>query len=337
MLTVILTILLFMILVIPHEFGHFITAKLCGVQVNEFSVGMGPSLFHKQKGETQYSVRLIPLGGYCAMEGENEETDNPRAFTNKKGWQKLIILFAGAAMNIIVANLVMIIAFTVAGNVVNKLAEVTPGGPADQAGIRAGDVIVAVQDVEVDTWGETVTEIAKGTVGEPMDITVRRGGERVTCTVVPEYSEDGRLIVGITASVSHNPFTCGASGIQATWDMFKYEIEGFKMLFSGKLGREDVAGPVGMVQLVKETTTTSDGGFSFLFLIALISLNLAIINLLPLPSLDGGRILFVIIRKITGNMISVELEAKVHLIGIILLLMLFVYITWGDIMRLLGR
>ena len=189
MLTAILTIILFCIMIIPHELGHFVVAKLVGVQVNEFSMGMGPLLFQKQKGETLYSVRLLPIGGYCAMEGENEESGNPRAFNNKKVWQKIAVLLAGAVMNIITALLVMIIAVTVSGIPTNTLDSVVKNSPAEAAGLRAGDRVVAVNEVKTSGWMEVVQEIDRDKSGKEIRITVDRDGKKQDCTVQPEYSK----------------------------------------------------------------------------------------------------------------------------------------------------
>lgn len=332
MLTAILTVLLFCILIIPHELGHFVAAKLCGVQVNEFSIGMGPLLWQKEGGETRYSIRLIPIGGFCAMEGENEESDNPRAFNNKKAWQKLVILFSGAAMNIMIALLIMIITIAVTGFATNTIDTVSEGGPAAEAGIMPGDRITYIEGNKTDSWNAVVTEISKGEAGREIEIGIVRDGKDRTFTVKPELSDDNRVVVGIQAEISHWFPSAVKYGAVATWNLNKLMIESFKRLFTGRLGADEISGPVGMVNLVNETTNY--GFASFLYLVALISLNLAIINLLPFPALDGGRIIFVIIRKITGNMISDDMEGKVHLVGMALLFTFFIVITWNDIVKL---
>lgn len=334
MLTAILTVVLFCIMIIPHEFGHFITAKLCGVQVNEFSMGMGPALYQKQRGETLYSVRAVPIGGYCAMEGENEESGNPRAFNNKNGAQKILILAAGAIMNILVAILIMIILVTMIGVATTTLDKVTKNSPAASAGLKAGDRITAVNGKDTDDWSEVVSGISVVKKGESMTVTVLRNGSDQTFKVTPEYSsKEKRMTVGIQCRVSHNIFPCAKQGVIATWNLNKMMLKSFKMLFTGKLTRNDVSGPVGMVSLVNQSAHY--GAVSFLYLAALICLNLAVINLLPFPALDGGRILFVIIRKVTGSMITDEIEGRVHLIGMSLLMAFFVLITWNDIARLI--
>lgn len=332
MLTAILTVVLFCVMIIPHEFGHFITAKACGVQVNEFSMGMGPLLWQRQKGETLYSLRLIPIGGYCAMEGENEESDNPRAFNNKKAWQKLAVLLAGALMNILIALLVMIITVTSLGMATNTIGEVTDSGPAAAAGIRAGDRILSVNGHNISDWSELAAEISSVQAGDSVNVIVMREGTELPFDVVTAEAEDGRPVIGIQTKLSHNPFKGVKYGAIATWDMNRVLIDSFKQLITGKVGADEISGPVGIVSLVGQTTQY--GWTSFLYLVALISLNLAIINLLPFPALDGGRILFVLIRKVTGNMITDDIEGRVHALGMVLLLALFVFVTWNDISKL---
>ncbi len=335
MLTAILTIVLFCIMIIPHEFGHFAVAKLCGVQVNEFSMGMGPLLFQKQKGETLYSVRLFPIGGYCAMEGEDEESENPRAFGNKNALQKIAVLLAGAAMNVLTAILIMIIAMTAMGIPTNTLDSVVKNSPAYEAGIQSGDTVVAVNQQKTDSWSDVVEAIDKSKKGESITMTVERNGKNKSCTVTPTYSKkDKRMMVGIACKQKHSLISGIKYGVIATGNLNKLMMQSLKMLFTGKLSKDDVSGPVGMVSIVNRTATM--GVVPYLYLAAIICLNLAYINLLPLPALDGGRILFVIIRKITGNRITDNMEGYVHLAGMVLLIVFTIFITWNDIMKLLG-
>lgn len=335
MLTAILTIVLFCIMIIPHELGHFVVAKLCGVQVNEFSMGMGPLLFQRQKGETLYSVRLFPVGGYCAMEGEDEESENPRAFGNKCAWQKIAVLLAGAAMNVLTAILIMIIAMTVMGIPTNTLDSVVKNSPAYEAGIQAGDTVVAVNGQKTDSWSAVVKAIDQNKKGDRLSMTVERNGNKKEYTVTPTYSKkDKRMMVGIACKQKHSLISGVKYGVITTGNLNKLMVQSLKMLFTGKLSKNDVSGPVGMVSIVNQTAT--QGVVPYLYLAAIICLNLAYINLLPLPALDGGRILFVIIRKITGNRITDNMEGYVHLAGMVLLIAFTIFITWNDIMKLIG-
>ena len=328
--TAIYAIILFVLLIFPHELGHFLVAKAVGVKVNEFAFGMGPALFQKEKGETLYSIRLIPIGGYCAMEGENEESDNPRSFNNKPGWAKISVLVAGAAMNLLIAVLALTIVSAVAGSATTTIDMVEEGGPAYVAGIDAGDKILSVNDSDIKNWNQVGDAIAASP--EKVTFTVERDGESVTMDVMPKQTEDGRYIVGITAKVSHNPGKALINGVKSTWNMTVVMLQSLYMLISGDVPASDIAGPVGIVSMVGDTT--SYGWYYFVSLVALMSINLAMINLLPFPALDGGRILFVIIRKITGKMISDDLEGKIHMIGMMLLFALMIFATWNDIVRL---
>lgn len=336
MITFLLTVLLFLILIFPHELGHFIAAKLSGVQVNEFAVGMGPALIKRKRGETLYSLRLVPIGGYCAMEGENEESDNPHAFNNKKAWQKLLILSSGAVMNIFIALIIMIGINITAGVPTNTLGDVVKHSPADVSGVKMGDTITAVGDTTVRYWEDTYKAISSVPPGKSVNITVKRGDVIKTCSVRPEKDKDSdRTVIGVIAGKTHNPLMAVRYGAISTWNLNKALIDGIRTLIKGGVKKNDISGPVGIVSLVSRTK--SGGAIPFLYLAALISLNLAIINLLPFPALDGGRIIFVIIRKITGGAITDKTEGYVHLAGMIILILLFVIITRNDILKLIGK
>lgn len=328
--TAIYAIILFVLLIFPHELGHFVVAKAVGVKVNEFAFGMGPALFQREKGETLYSIRLIPIGGYCAMEGENEESDNPRSFNNKPGWAKISVLVAGAGMNVLIAVLAMTIVAGVVGNPTTTIDQVEKDSPAYEAGILANDKIIAIDDTIIEDWNDVGTAIE--TSPKTVDITVIRNGQEETLSVTPIQAEDGRYIIGVTATVSHNPATALINGLKSTWNMTMMMFISLEMLITGDVPASDIAGPVGIVSMVGDTT--SYGWYYFVSLVALMSINLAIINLLPLPALDGGRILFVFIRKITGKMISDDLEGRIHMIGMLLLFALMIFATWNDIVRL---
>ena len=328
--TAVYAIVLFVLLIFPHELGHFVVAKAVGVKVNEFAFGMGPALFQRERGETLYSIRLIPIGGYCAMEGENEESDNPRSFNNKPGWAKISVLVAGAAMNVLIAILALTIVAGVAGSATTTIDAVEKGSPAYAAGMEAGDRIVRIDDTEIENWSQVGDAIASSP--NQADITVLRDGSEVTMEVIPKQAEDGRYVIGITAKVTHNPGKALINGVKSTWEMTIMMFQSLHMLISGDVPASDIAGPVGIVSMVGDTT--SYGWYYFVSLVALMSINLAMINLLPFPALDGGRIVFVFIRKITGKMISDDLEGRIHMIGMLLLFALMIFATWNDIVRL---
>ena len=324
-----------LVLVIPHEWGHMTVARWCGVKIKEFSVGMGPLIFKKQKGDTQYSLRLLPLGGYCAMEGEEETVDSPDSYSSKSNLQKIAILLAGVTMNVIIAVLAVTISLCLTGVVTNSIESVVPGSPAEAAGLQAGDTIVAINGEKTGTWDKVVEGISSYKEGETLEITYRRGKETGNASVTPEYSDDtGGYIIGITAGTTKNFWTCVRLGPVTTWELNKSLIEGFKMIFTGRVGRNDIAGPVGLVKIVD---TAADYGIApYLMLLAIVSLNLAIFNLIPIPGLDGGKIFFILLKIISGGRINDDMEYKATVIGMVVLLTLFVLITLNDVMNLFG-
>ena len=328
--TVIYAVILFVMLIFPHELGHFTVAKAVGVRVNEFAFGMGPAIFQRQKGETLYSIRLIPIGGYCAMEGENEESESSRAFNNKPVWAKISVLLAGSAMNVLIAILAMTLVMGYIGTATTTIDEVQTGTPAYEAGLLSEDKVLSVNGTPIEKWNDIAAAIGSGE--DRLSITVERNGEEETFEMTPEKTEDGRYIIGVTSKVSHNALTAVSNGAKGTWSMTKGMFSALAQLVSGEVSTDELSGPVGIVSLVSETKNY--GLIYFGYLVALISLNLALMNMLPLPALDGGRIIFVIIRKITGKMISDNLEGKIHGAGMILLFGFMIFVTWNDITRL---
>ena len=331
--TAILAIILFCVMIFPHELGHYIAAKRLGVKVNEFAFGMGPVIWKKQKGETLHSIRLFPIGGFCSMEGEDEDAHEPRAFNNKKAGQKTIILAAGSFMNVLCAILIMSIVVGVLGFTTTTIDTVSEGSPAETAGIMAGDEITAIDGQPIEAWTDVSAAIASAEGGQII-MTVQRDGRTLEAAVTPEQTQDGAYLIGITSRVSHNPFRAVAEGAKSTWNITVSMFQTLSQLFTGQLGADSLSGPVGMVQMVSQTTQY--GWWYYGFLTALICINLAIINMLPLPALDGGRIIFVIISMITGRPVSQKVEGTVHFVGIMLLFGLMAYVTFNDITRIFG-
>lgn len=339
--TAILAILLFCIMIFPHELGHFIAARRVGVKVNEFAFGMGPAIWKKQGPETLYSIRLFPVGGFCAMEGEDEDSNEPRAFVNKKPWQKIVVLAAGSFMNIICAIVIMSLVIGIMGFTTTVVGQVTEDLPAKAAGIMEGDKLLKIDDTEIEQWTD-VSKALQASGGEEVVITLERNKQVETVGVVPQLTEgvDAQgnpaqgYVLGVTCKISHNPFMAVVDGAQSTWNMTKMMFSALGQLFTGKAGVDDLSGPVGMINMVSQTTEY--GFWYYGFLTALICVNLAIINLLPLPALDGGRILFVIYTMITGKTVSEKVEGTIHMVGMALLLALMVFVTMNDITRIFG-
>ncbi len=332
MLTLVLAVLLFLLLIFPHELGHFIAARAVGIRVNEFAFGMGPAIWKKQGKETLYSVRLFPVGGFCAMEGEDEDTDDDRSFLKKPAWARIAVLLSGALMNVLICFLVVTILFTVYGHTTQNIVKVEPESPAYGAGIRAGDVITEVNGNRSEPWSNLISAVSGGQ--KEIKMSCRRDGQEKEFTLIPEI-KDGKYIVGIEVAVSHSPFSAMRIGIKETWGMAGEMFRALKSLFSGAVSVRELSGPVGIVSLVHETAST--GAFSFFYLLAFISMNLAVVNLLPIPALDGGRILFILIRKVTKGAVSDHAEAIVNGIGLLFLLGLMVFVTWNDILRLIQK
>lgn len=348
MTTAILAILLFCVMIFPHELGHFIAARAMGIRVNEFAFGMGPCLWKKQGKETLYSIRLLPIGGFCAMEGENGAKEgedgnliqpDKRSFSAKKPWQKIIVLAAGSFMNIACAVLIMSLVLGIAGFTTNRIGDITPDSPAALAGLVRGEEVTAINGNPVENWNDIMTYMPKDDSIITMTVDGKDGIREVVVQpvltdITNEVGEvvEQRYIIGITSKISHNPVTALMGGCQSTWNIGKIIFESLGMLFSGEAGAEDLTGPVGMVQMVSETTTY--GFWYYGFLTALICVNLAIINMLPLPALDGGRIIFVLITMITGKKVSEKIEGTVHLAGMLLLFGLMIYVCFNDVIRL---
>ncbi len=328
--TIICALLIFCLLIFTHEFGHFAVAKAVGVKVNEFSLGMGPAIISRMKGETLYSLRILPIGGYCAMEGEDEDSDDERAFNKKPAWAKIAIIFAGPFMNIVTAVIVMTALVMSIGMATCELGNVEQDGPAWNAGVRAGDVVVAMDGQTVDQWND-IHRIAAESNSDDVTLTVQRDGKDMTFEMKSEKAEDGRSVVGISPVISRNPARAAGYGVKICGNMLVSMVDIFHKLFGGEVPVSDLSGPVGVVYAVG--TTMKQGVIYLGYLTALISLNLALVNLFPFPALDGGRIVFVVIRVFTGRVITDAIEAKVHFAGIILLFGLMIYVTWQDIVR----
>ena len=333
--TAILFVVMLLVLVIPHEWGHLIVAKLCGVKVNEFSVGMGPLLFQRKKGDTMYSVRALPLGGYCAMEGEEQAVDSPTSYSSKSNLQKIAILLAGVTMNIIIAVLVSILVVAISGFPSNTLEDVTPGSPAAEAGLIAGDTIVEIDGAKVDDWEGVTGAIDANKDGHSMHFVIERDGETFEKDISPQYLDDEqRYVIGIVSMYKKDlirsvpegckfAFELGAAFLQAIMDMVRNGIKA-----------DDVAGPVGLVRAVDQTA--SYGVASYLMLLVIVSMNLAFFNLLPIPGLDGGKIFFIILKVISRGKITDDMEYKATIAGMALLIALAILITFNDVMNIFG-
>jgi regulator of sigma E protease len=327
---IVYAVLIFCLLIFVHELGHFMSAKAVGIRVNEFALGMGPQLLHFRKGDTEYSLRAFPIGGYCKMEGEDEDSCDAAAFNNKPFPAKALVVVAGSAMNLLLAILVLSVVLFLVGLPTNTIGELTPELPAMEAGLLPGDKIVRIENVEIREWND-ITDTIGGSSGNTLTVVVERTGQSLSFEVGVAAAEDGRRVVGIVPNYVKSPGKALVYGAQGTLDMGTEMIRVIGRLISGQVSMDNLTGPVGIVYMVGSTAKL---GFLYLAqLTALISLNLAIVNMLPFPALDGGRLLFMILRIFTGKRISDEAEGKIHFVGLMLLLCLMVYITFQDVGR----
>jgi len=336
MLTIIIAILVFCILITAHEFGHFITAKMFGVTVHEFAIGMGPAVFKKQGRETLYSIRAIPVGGYCKMDGEDSDSFEEGSFNTKRKWQKIIILAAGAIMNIITGYLVLVlIMFQTAGLRVPVVDKVIENYPAAEV-LQAGDEILKVNGKRVYTNVELSIELAESN-GET-ELLVKREGEKFSTVIIPKADESGRLLVGIECAYKTLGF--GDRFFYAYRNTVYYSkliLKSFGDLITGKVGLNNLSGPAGIVSEIgnaAQASQESKTSVPLLNLIAFITINLGVFNLLPIPALDGGRIFFVVVSAIIRKDIPPEKEGFVHFIGLMLLFALMIFATGNDLLRI---
>lgn len=328
--TIIIGVLMFCLLILAHEFGHFITAKKCGVKVNEFSIGMGPLLWHKDTEETKYSIRALPIGGYCAMEGEDEESEDARSFSNASCPRKLLIVSAGAIMNVLLAILLMIIVCFVMGTATTTISGFVEGSYFREAGLKTGDRIIQINDKKVDEWGD-ISNALDGLGGsDEVTVKVVRDGEQVTVTS-HLMKNSGQYIIGITPKMSRAPAKCIQAGFASTWNMTVEMYKIFGQLFTGHLSLDALSGPVGIFYVVGQSA--HQGLIYVIYLTALISLNLAIVNMFPFPALDGGRFLLILIRRVTGKLISAKAENAINFAGLMLLFALMIYVTFNDVLK----
>ena len=346
--SVIFAIFLFSFLIFVHELGHFVAAKLSGVQVNEFSMFMGPAIWKKQVGETLYALRLIPIGGYCAMEGEDAGSDNPRAFGNAAWWKKLIILVAGAALNFVAGALLMVLVYLPAQQMVVPVIESfevfsTVNGPE---GLQAGDRVVEVDGEKIYLHSD-FSMILSLNPGEVHDLVVERNGQLVVLDDFrmekhPVTQKDGSttMLYGVNFTMEKVDFS---GRLKYAWleclDTVRMVRLSLQMIVSGQAGIRDMTGPVGIVQqmstVAEASTTVKAAILNMLYFGGFIAINLGVMNLLPIPALDGGRVVGVLVttavESVSGKKVDPKYEGYLHGAGMLLLLALMAVIMFKDI------
>lgn len=345
--TIVLFVLIFGVIVVGHELGHFLLAKVNGITVVEFSVGMGPKLLRFSKGGTEYSLRLFPIGGACMFEGEDgldadKGTPSEGAFPNASVWARISTVFAGPFFNFILAYLLAMIVVGYTGSDRPVLNGLIDGYPAQEAGMQPGDLITRMN-------GERIylsREIQLNTYmhpGETMVIEFLRDGEKHTVTLVPEYNEEeGRYLLGFNGYVEY--VDCRNAGIfKCSYYEVRYSlratIKSLGMLIRGKATKDDISGPIGVAQVIGEIKEQAEPYGAWMVILnminiaLLLSVNLGVMNLLPLPALDGGRLVFLIIEAIRGKPVPPEKEGMVHFAGFVVLMILMVFVMFNDISR----
>ena len=353
--SVIIAIIIFSFLIFIHELGHFIAAKASGVQVNEFSMFMGPAIWKKQKGETLYSIRCIPIGGYCAMEGEDSDTDNPRSFQKAKWWKRLIILVAGSFMNLVAGILIMLIVFLptqeYVAPVISHFEEFST--VCGENGLQVGDRILEVDGEKVYVQSD-FSLILQLNAGDVHDLVVERNGEKVVLNdfvmekhEVTDAEGNKRMLYGMNFSVVKNPGF--GERLEYGWlntiDSVRNIRLSLQMLINGQAGFKDVGGPVMIVdqmsQVANASATWVDAMLNMLYFGGFIAINLAVMNMLPIPALDGGRVFFLLvptaIEAITKKKINPKYEGYIHAAGMVLLLGLMAVILFKDVFTIFTR
>jgi regulator of sigma E protease len=330
MLTAISFIFVFGMIVFFHELGHFLLARKNDVTVHEFSLGMGPKIYTKQGKETLYAIRVFPIGGYVRMEGEDEESNVEGSFSSKSPLQRLSIITAGPMMNFLLSIVLFAVIFTAIGVPTTEIAEFTDESPAYASGLSVGDEIVLIDDQEIDSWENIQRTISSGSGN--INITVNRDGELIQKVLEPRIEETGRRIIGISPKFTKNPFKVVGHAFYQVGFLTKEIFKFFARLPFGGMSEGEVVGPVGIVSLVGQAAERSF--FDVLFLAAYISINLGIVNLLPIPALDGGRVVFILVEMLRGKPVDPEKEGFVHLVGFVVLLSLMVLLVFNDVKEL---
>ena len=349
---ILIAILAFGLLIFVHELGHFAVAKACGVKVTEFSLGMGPKLFSRQGKETVYSLRALPIGGFCAMEGEDESSDDPRAFSNQSVIKRILILAAGSFMNFLLGFILILILYIPSGGFLSPvIADFFPECPYEGT-LQRGDEIWSVNGQRI-YFTANFSEYAGQDEDGDLDLVLIRGGKKVVLDgyhMVPvRYEkEDGtwEMKYGIYFGVVEADFGNTVKySFYSCLDFVRMVRNGLVQLFTGKAAMSDMTGVIGIVDIINETgqsaETVSQGLENVVYLIAFIAVNLSVMNMLPIPALDGGHIFTLLIawgwEKITGKKPDPRIEGYIHYVGLLLLLGLMALVFYNDIARIIRR
>lgn len=351
---IILAILIFSLIIIIHELGHFLLAKKNGIEVVEFSVGMGPRLFSFLRNGTRYSLKLFPIGGSCMMLGEDEEADSPNSFGKKGVWARISVIAAGPIFNFILAFVLAMIVVGKVGYDPSSIVQILEGSPAEEAGLQVGDVIVEMNGSHIDNGREvTFYLFFHPTSEKDVTLTINRVGKIMDITITPEKIESGAYQMGFSANLGRTKTIATTGEKMNAFDVVKYSaievkswivsaVQSVGGLITGKVSTSDLAGPVAIVDMIGDgiNSTKSEGVsavvIQLLYMSILLSANLGVMNLLPLPALDGGRLVFLIIEAVRGKPVDPKKEGFVHMVGLALLMLLMVFVMFNDVKRLFG-
>lgn len=329
--TAIAAIFVFLLVVFIHEFGHFAVAKMVGIKVNEFAVGMGPKLIQKKKGDTLYTLRLLPVGGYVKMEGEDEVSDDPRGFAKVSPLARMAVVVAGAFMNFVLAIIVLSIVAFNTGTPTTTIEETTANSPAQMSGITSGDTIISINDIKTDSWNDISETINATKPNVEMKIVLERNNKTETITVLPT-TDEGRTIIGIIPRYKKSFLLAIKGGFENTFLFVKLMFNFLGMLFQGKVSTNDLSGPIGVINEVGNAAKL--GWVNLLFLLGFINVNLGFFNLLPIPALDGSRLVFLLIEIVRGKPVDPNKESIIHLVGFVLLISLMLFVTYKDLIKI---
>lgn len=338
---IILALLLFSFIVFFHELGHFLLAKKNGIHVEEFCIGMGPVLVKKQGKDTTYAIRLLPIGGACMMGEDDADDVSEVSFNSKSVWARISVIAAGPIFNFILAFILSVIVVSWLGYDKPVIHTIVENSAAEEAGLQPGDVIKEINGKNIHIFRE-ISAYNQFHPGEEMELVYERAGKEYGVTLTTRQGEDGRYLIGITQGQykKANAFTALQYGFYEVKFWIDYTIESLKMLFTGAIGLDQLSGPVGIVDVVDEAYDTniqygvSSVILAFLNLSILLSANLGVMNLLPIPALDGGRLVFLFVEAIRGKRIPPEKEGVVHLAGLIALFGLMIFVMFNDLQRL---
>jgi len=332
MLTFISFILVFSLIVFIHEFGHFIAARLNGIFVKEFSIGMGPRLWSYQGKETLYSIKGFPIGGSVQMEGEEEASELPNSFSEKAPWRRLTVVAAGPFMNFVLALVILFFISLSIGYQTTTIGDFVLGLPAQSSGLEINDRIVSVNSIQINEWEDLTRAIALSGGGQ-VAIRVIRNEQALEFNMIPYFDEpSSRYMIGISPTLKKSAAHALKSAYTTTAELTRLILEFIPRLVTGKESMDQVAGPVGIAKVVGEAA--SMGIIPLMTFTAFISINLGIMNLLPIPALDGGRIIFITFEMLFKKKLNQRIEAGIHYLGFVLLITLMVFVLYNDVLNL---